>query len=51
MHIPVGKKVKIQLQLMLHRMELSHVRYDNKMIGKITNEIRKLEKAVSCQFK
>jgi hypothetical protein len=30
---------------MLHHMELSRVRDNYEMIGKITNEIRKLEKA------
>jgi hypothetical protein len=44
-HQQVGKKEKIRLQLMLHRMKLARFRDDNGMIEQVTREIRKLEKA------
>ena len=46
----VGKKEKAKLMLMLCRMELSRVRDSNDMVGKLTSEIRKLEKAVGQAF-
>lgn len=45
-HQRVGKKEKARLQLMLSRMELSHIQSNEKeKIEQLTNNIRKMEKA------